>query len=97
MPRQETLEVFRDAFATLGYVVCARADLEPGFEKVALFADVNGTPTHAARQLPDGTWTSKLGLSEDIQHALADLAGDVYGSVVLILKRVSPSASAETS
>ncbi|MHB1426826.1 MAG: DUF7689 domain-containing protein [Gemmataceae bacterium] len=94
-PRLETLEAFRDAFATLGYVVCAQADLEPGFEKIALFTEADGTPTHAARQLPDGTWTSKLGMSEDIQHALEDLAGNVYGSVVQILKRVLPSSPAE--
>lgn len=35
-------------------------------------------------------------MSEDIQHALADLAGGVYGSVVLILKRVLPLFPAET-
>ena len=96
VPRLETLEAFRDAFATLGYVVCAQADLEPGFEKVALFADADGTPTHAARQLRDGTWTSKLGLSEDIQHSLEALAGAVYGSVVQILKRDWPLSPAET-
>jgi hypothetical protein len=61
-----------------------------------LFADADGTPSHAARQLRDGTWTSKLGMSEDIQHALEDLTGEVYGSVVHILKRVLPSSSAET-
>lgn len=88
--RAETLEAFRDAFTTLGYVICDQADLEPGFEKIALFADANRTPTHAARQLGDGSWTSKLGISEDIQHALGDLTGAVYGSVVLILKRALP-------
>jgi hypothetical protein len=95
-PRLESLGAFRDAFATLGYVVCEQADWEPDFEKIALFADAEGTPSHAARQLRDGTWTSKLGMSEDIQHALEDLTGEVYGSVVHILKRVLPSSSAET-
>ena len=32
-------------------------------------------------------WTSKLGRMEDLEHALRDLEGVVYGSVVLILKR----------
>jgi hypothetical protein len=94
VPRLETLSAFQDAFAALGYVVCQQADLEPGFEKIALFADADGTPTHAARQLSDGAWTSKLGMSEDIQHSLADIAGAVYGSVVQILKRVLPPPSA---
>jgi len=42
---------------------------------------------HAARQLPEGRWTSKLGELEDIEHALHDLTGTVYGSVVLVMKR----------
>jgi hypothetical protein len=96
VPRQETLEACRDAFATLGYVVCEQADLEPGFEKIALFAEADGTPAHAARQLRDGTWTSKLGMSEDIQRALEDLTGTVYGSVVQLLKRGLQPSPAET-
>ena len=31
--------------------------LEPGFEKIALYADNSGKPTHAARQLDNGRWT----------------------------------------
>jgi hypothetical protein len=41
-------------------------------------------------------WTSRRGMSEGIQHALEDLTGEVYGSVMLILKCVLPSSSAET-
>ncbi len=87
VPRVVTLEAFRGAFATRGYQVCAGEELEPGFEKVALFANDAGVPTHAARQLADGRWTSKLGRKEDIDHALRDLEGTVYGSVALIMKR----------
>jgi hypothetical protein len=87
IPRLETLMAFCDAFATLGYTTCEQADLEAGFEKIALFADADGIPTHAARQLSDGRWTSKLGILEDIEHALEDLTGAAYGSVVQILKR----------
>src|SRR5205807_2520447 len=67
VPREETLEAFRQAFATLGYVVCDDERLEEGYEKVALFASF-GVPKHAARQLPSGRWTSKLGEREDIEH-----------------------------
>jgi hypothetical protein len=84
--RAETLEVFREAFATLGYVVCGDDRLEAGYEKVALFA-LAGLPKHACRQLPSGRWASKLGRSEDIEHALLDLTGTAYGKVVLIMKR----------
>ena len=44
-------------------------------------------PKHAARQLPSGRWTSKLGFLEDIEHALHDLEGTEYGAVVLVMKR----------
>jgi hypothetical protein len=86
VPRQETLEAFREAFATLGYAVCDADQYEPGYEKIALFARA-GVPTHAARQLATGRWTSKLGPMQDIEHVLHDLTGKVYGSVVLIMKR----------
>src|SRR5207248_9866015 len=40
--RAETLSAFRDAFASLGYGECSGEDLEPGFEKIALFANDQG-------------------------------------------------------
>src|SRR5688572_14014267 len=59
--RDGTVDAFVDAFGLLGYVPCADGILEDGFEKVALFALPSGEPTHMARQLASGTWTSKLG------------------------------------
>jgi hypothetical protein len=91
--RAETLSAFRDAFASLGYVECSSGDLEAGFEKIAIFADDQGVPLHAARQLPEGRWTSKLGELEDISHALPDLTGAVYGSVALLMKRPLPPST----
>jgi hypothetical protein len=86
VPRVETLEAFRAAFATLGFAECTGADFEAGFERVAIFA-IKGSPTHAARQLPDGLWTSKLGELEDIEHELHGLEGEAYGGVALLMKR----------
>jgi hypothetical protein len=91
--RVETLGAFEDAFASLGYVTCVGDVPESGFEKIALFAGSDGIPLHAARQLLNGRWTSKLGELEDIEHALHDLAGEEYGSVVLIMKRASSSGA----
>jgi hypothetical protein len=95
VPRSETLDAFRQAFATLGYSVCDDDRLEVGYEKVALFA-LEGVPAHAARQLSNGRWTSKLGPREDIEHALHDLSGLVYGSAVLIMKNEEAAASRST-
>lgn len=57
------------------------------------FADADSIPTHAARQLPNGRWTSKLGFLEDIEHDLHDVAGEAYGTVVVLLKRPMLPAS----
>jgi hypothetical protein len=88
---EETLDAFLAVFTLLGYAEGCDEALESGFEKVALFANA-GVPTHAARQLPSGLWTSKLGLREDIQHELHALSGAEYGAVVLIMKRSLPKA-----
>ena len=85
-PRDVTLPAFVAAYATLGYVLCDHNGLEKGFEKIAIYAK-NGIPTHAARQLKNGRWTSKLGKSDDIEHELGALEGPAYGTVALYLKR----------
>jgi hypothetical protein len=61
VPREDTLEAFVAAFETRGYAECADSSLEDGYEKVALYAVREAgvdVPTHAARQLVDGRWTS---------------------------------------
>jgi hypothetical protein len=75
------------AFRSLHFEECDDATLEPGFEKVALYGD-SRFYTHAARQLPNGKWTSKLGRMEDIEHETPDdVAGGAYGEVAQILRR----------
>lgn len=96
VPVEETLAAFAAAFATLGYAPCPGEEPESGFEKIALFA-AGGVPTHAARQLPGGRWTSKLGRREDIEHDLHALGGEVYGTVAVILKRPVPEPRGGTS
>jgi hypothetical protein len=80
--------VLEEMFRTRGDTDCGMdAGLEPGFEKVALFGS-SLYYTHAARQLPHGRWTSKLGKTEDIEHDTPhDVGGGVYGDVFRILKR----------
>lgn len=90
VPRQETLEAFEAAYRTLGFFPCADESVEAGFRKIALYAKA-GVPTHAARQLSDGRWTSKLGDYEDIEHmTLQALEGSLYGTVALLLRRAGP-------
>jgi hypothetical protein len=97
VPRELTRTAFISAFVLLGYVICDAEELEAGFQKIALFADEHGMPTHAARQLPNGRWTSKIGKAEDIEHDLRDVEGVLYGSVVLVMKRPEKLPPSERS
>jgi hypothetical protein len=90
--REETLAAFIAAFALRGFEPCASNGHEVGFEKVALFASADGVPTHATRQLPSGVWSSKIGTLEDIEHPLHALCGDLYGTVVQLLRRPLPGS-----
>lgn len=85
--RSYTLEAYVDAFRDMGYSECKDAEFEKGFAKVAIYADDNGKPQHAARQLENGQWTSKCGRLEDIEHTLDAFDGSGYGSPVAFLKR----------
>lgn len=90
VPREETIEAFVAAYKTKDYLPCddMNTDLEPGFEKIVIYVDANNEPTHAARQLQSGAWTSKLGDWEDIEHKTLACVGDgVYGTVAKVLKR----------
>lgn len=58
--------------------------------------NIHWEPTHMARQLPDETWTSKCGGSEDITHYTLDAlesyglaygSGDEYGCPVVFFRR----------
>ena len=79
-----------ELFLVAGYEVCGDGSLEDGYEKVAIYAK-DGEPTHAARQLGDGRWTSKPGKYHDIEHDSLDaLYGDgygEYGSMALFMAR----------
>jgi hypothetical protein len=91
--RVETIEAFIRAYETLGYAVCATPDYEEGFEKIAIY-EKNGRPTHAARQLSSGHWTSKLGKLEDIEHTTVDnLMGLEYGAAAVLMKRPKGKSS----
>lgn len=86
VPREYTIEAYLLAFQSLGFNECDNMDFERNYEKIAIFAK-NSIPTHVARQLDSGMWTSKLGQNVDIEHNLYDLSESDYGQVVRILRR----------
>ncbi|MGA9055223.1 MAG: hypothetical protein WB763_01800 [Terriglobia bacterium] len=89
VPRTHTLNSWTKVFELHGYRICRHSELEPGFEKVALYV-TPGTniPEHVARQKASGKWVSKLGTGADIEHnTLNGLSGDFYGVPVRYMKR----------
>lgn len=86
--RVETIDAFVEVFKLFGYTICTNDTHEKDFEKIAIYVNFEGKPTHAARQLDSGNWTSKLGDLEDIEHtSLDDINCSVYGSSAVLMKR----------
>jgi len=84
--REYSVRAYLQAFGAQGYLPCADGSLEIDTQKVALYA--RGTlPTHAARQLPDGWWASKLGPNVDIEHSVDALDDGEYGNIVHFLHK----------
>jgi hypothetical protein len=97
VPREVTVAAVVAAFQTKGFEPSPDSSLEEGIEKIAIYATSDGRPTHAARQLKNGHWTSKLGNCEDVEHETLDcLTGEVrdaqgrimcYGRPVCYMRR----------
>jgi len=93
IPSEPTIQTYIQLFEKYGgYEVCKDGSLEDDCEKIALFAleFENGLliSTHAAKQLPNGWWQSKLGKSKDIAHTNPeDLNGPLYGRPVTFMRR----------
>lgn len=87
----DTIDGWAEMFTAKGYELTGSREIEPGWEKVAIYADLLDLfPSHIA--LSDGkVWKSKLGRLQDIEHASLDLLeadqGWEYGIVERILKR----------
>ena len=87
LPRDETLSSFIRLFQLFNYERCSNGEFEEGFTKIAIYTDIHKKPTHAARQLENGWWTSKLGQSIDICHSIHSMSDGFYGNVEVFMKR----------
>lgn len=85
--RAESLGAFEAVFREIGYAELSDSSFEAEKLKVAIYVDARGSPTHAARQVANGWWTSKLGQQVDIEHELHALEGPVYGRVGVVLAK----------
>lgn len=89
VPHDETLTAFLEFFRTRGYEPCHTTAYEDEYDKVAIYVRED-VPTHAAFQLPNGMWSSKLGDWEDIEHTLEGLVCPWYGTVGAVLRKRRP-------
>ena len=82
----EDIETFVSYYKALGFVETSDAD-SCAVGAIAIYVK-DGKCTHAARKLPSGMWTSKLGAFHDIQHStLSALEGFMYGKVYCVMTR----------
>ena len=86
VPRSYELASFLALARHQGFEPCDDGDMQPGFTKVAFYGSRDRV-RHAARQLPDGRWQSKLGLDHDIEHDLLALVGEEYGSLLAVVRK----------
>lgn len=93
-----SLAAWIEVFRLHGYEPCDDGTIEPETEKLAIYMYPNNLPSHVARQLESGKWTSKLGKDYDIEHDSLDLLegneGDEYGKVEVFMKRRRSRGSA---
>jgi len=83
-----SIDCLISAFEEIGFEQCLDGTIEPGYDKVALYVNRDGEWSHAAKQLIDGRWSSKLGNWEDIMHPTPHAVnGPGYGQVFQYMKR----------
>ncbi len=95
-PDEIPLDTSADSFIKLynkhGYEKCDSWKFEDKFSKVAIYQKAGGGVSHAARQLFNGLWTSKLGKENDIRHTTPfSIEGDSYGKATIFMKRKNSS------
>jgi len=93
-----SLAAWMEVFRLHGFTPCESGELETETEKIAIYVRPSNSPTHVARQVESGKWTSKLGKDYDIEHDSLDLLegdeADEYGKVEVFMKRPRSNRSA---
>lgn len=89
VPMTSELQAFIELYKEDGYEECKDSNHEEGYRKIAIYSNtLTGVCTHAARELRNGTWVSKLGQNHDIIHNDPyTLECKTYGSVSVIMRK----------
>ena len=86
--RSYSIESLIEVFAGLGFQRCQDSSLESDYEKVALY-EGQGDFEHAAVQMPNGRWRSKMGQGPVIEHRSPEsLSGGMYGNPTTHMRKV---------
>jgi hypothetical protein len=89
LPYDDALDTYVRIFELARYERCDSVELEPGYEKVAVYVDDADAFGHVARQQDNGRWTSKMSFFEDIDHPTAEsLLGGAFTRIAVALRRI---------
>lgn len=83
---EESLEAFIQFYNKHDYKLSDNGQYKDGFIKIAIFTK-DDVPTHAARQISENNWTSKLGDHIDVKHSLESLENGFYGDVAVFMEK----------
>ena len=87
--RSANIQSLVEVFASLGFEQCGDSRIEEGYEKVALY-EREGEWLHAAVQMPNGRWRSKMGQEAVIEHRSPEsLSGGMYGNPTVYMRRAA--------
>ena len=83
----DRIESLKEAFAGLGYEQCDQINPEASYNSIALY-EAHGAMQHAAVQMPNGRWRSKVGKGPVIEHRSPEsLSGGIYGNPTVFMRR----------
>ena len=85
--RSSSMQSLKEVFAGLQYEECNDGNHEAGYQKLALY-EAGGAAQHAAVQMPNGRWRSKMGPGPVIEHDSPEsLSGGMYGEPTVFMRR----------
>lgn len=82
---------YKRMYNSYGFIDASTSDLEEGFKKVAIYVrgtnPKTGIVVHAAKQIDDIWWSSKMGDNIDGIHHLDAIQGILYGYPRFFMKK----------
>ena len=94
--RAETITAFREAFTLLRYIECSSDDLEPGFEKVALFTfnEPGSAPTPRGHRSRAKIVVQRVLFTAPLGAGFSGIVLACFSDVVRCLARLRPGSPA---